>query len=148
MHSVKAVIVSFSVLFALTGCVRPEGIRTTDIDPLGWERGDTAKIEIQNNDTLTPRTLSLLLRFDNTLEKREIPLRIKVTTPDSLWYAEGFTAKITDEVRVNNDFYESVIPYRTDAVLSRPGRYLFEITNAGGELRGVWGIGIVADAKD
>ena len=133
-------------MFALaTGCMRPDAVRTADINPLGWRGTDTLRLEAVGKDTISHRAISILFRFDNTFKNKEIPLTVRVTTPDSLWYEEGFTAVLGNPVRANNDFYEAAAPYRHDVVFMREGPYVFEIVNAGGELRGLWGAGIVIE---
>ncbi len=125
--------------------MRPATVWTADIDPLGWGARDTLRIEVDNRDTVSRRKISLLFRFDETFEERQIPLSMRVTTPDSLQYEESFTAMPGNRVKANNDYYEAVVPYRSDAVLSQCGVYIFEVVNAGKELRGLWGAGITTE---
>lgn len=134
-----------SAICAMGGCMRTETVMTADIDPLGWTAQDTLRFEVVNSDTLSRRDISILFRFDNNFAERQIPLTVRVTTPDSLWYEEGFTAVLRNRVRANNDFREAVAAYRSDVVLSREGVYVFEVVNAGKEVGGLWGAGIITE---
>ncbi len=125
--------------------MRPETVRTADIDPLGWGVRDTLRFEVDNRDSVSRRDISVLFRFDGTFAERRIALTVSVTTPDSLRYEENFTAVLGDRIKANNDFYEAVAPYRSDAVLSQCGVYIFEVVKAGEELRGLWGAGITTE---
>lgn len=129
----------------MTACLRPDAVRTTNIDPLEWGRGDTVHLVVENADTVGLRRLGILFRFDNTFELPSIPLSIRVATPDSLWFEEPFTAVLADRVRANNDFYEAVAGYRTNVLLGRKGTYTFSIVNTGESVRGLWGAGMIIE---
>lgn len=127
------------------GCVHPQAASTADIDPTGWRGDNTVRLEVDNTDTVSQRNITFLFRFDEAFDLRNIPLTVKVTTPDSLWYEEDFTAVMKNPVRRNNDFYEASVPYRHSVTLSRTGRYQFEVANANGEIFGIWGLGLIIE---
>lgn len=126
---------------SVTGCLRPDMVKVTDVDPLGWQVGDAVRIEMLNTDTTGLRRLDLLVRFDQTFDCAQLPLTVRIDTPDSLWHEERFTATFGDVRRVNNDFFEAAIPFRDKVLLNRQGTYVFRIANAGDEVRGIWGAG-------
>lgn len=143
MSHQKTFPIILAMIFALAGCMRPETVQTVDIDPLGWSTRDTLRFRFDNIDTVSLRDIGILFRFDGTFAERQIPLSMKVTTPDSLHYEENFTAVLYDRAQAGKEYYEAVAPYRSNAVLSRRGIYMFEIVNAGQELTGLWGAGII-----
>ena len=145
MPYLKTFPILFATLVALVGCVRPGAVWTADIDPQGWGVRDTLRFEVDNRDTVSMRDICVLFRFDGTFAEQKIPLAVRVTTPDSLCYEENFTAVLGDRIKANNDFYEAVAPYRSNAVLSQRGIYIFEVVNAGEELGGLWGAGIMTE---
>ena len=145
MPRVKTNLICFFFVFAMAGCVRPASVSTANIDPLGWSTRDTVRLEVINKDTLSQRSIGILFRFDNTFPDSELSLTVRVSTPDSLWYEENFTARLGSPVRANNDYYEATAPYRHGVVLMREGAYIFEILNTGGEVRGLWGAGMIIE---
>lgn len=147
MCRVRSITVAVLSACALAGCRPTAGVKIADLDPLGWGVTDTACIEFINTDTLTPRCINLLLRVDRNFKPNDIPLTIRVMTPDSLWYEERFTARPAPIEPSGKDYRETTIPYRDNVMLSALGKYIFRVSPTEGTVRGAWGIGITTQTN-
>ncbi|MBP3455601.1 MAG: hypothetical protein J6K38_04985 [Alistipes sp.] len=114
-----------------------------DMDDLRWS--EAAQISVDNDDTLSMRTLSVVVRYNRRLQPDSVCVDIATLTPDSLRLEERFTLHIppTDEVRP----VERVFPYRRHARLMRQGTYRFTITPSD-EIAGIESVGLMIDNAD
>ncbi|MDL2320000.1 gliding motility lipoprotein GldH [Alistipes sp. OttesenSCG-928-B03] len=129
----------------LAGCISTGIPVAVDVDPLGWRTGDTLAIRLENADTVGMYDIGLLVRCDKTFAEQQLPLNIRITTPDSLRYEEELTATFLDDVPKNTDYSETLIPYRRQVQLATTGTYMFEIVPRKDNVRGIWSVGIVRE---
>lgn len=116
--------------------------RVADVDPQGWHTDAPATVTVINTDTVALYDIAILVRADNTLGQQTLPIVIRTITPDSIRFEETLNLPLMPPATITEDFYETLIPYRNDAVLDRIGKYTFEISTRTDGVRGIWGIGI------
>ena len=75
-------------------CSSPKGgkVEMTDLDGYRWE--EPIEIAVDNDDTLTRRDLSLVVRYDRRLAVDTLVVHIATHTPDSLSLVERLTLHI------------------------------------------------------
>lgn len=131
----------------ILGCTSAYTERVADVDPRGWHTDAPATVTILNTDTLTKYDISLFVRVDNTFAAKTLPVTIKTITPDSIHFEETLNLRLKPSANSRKDFYETLIPYRSDAVLGRTGEYTFEISTRTDGVSGIWAIGIALKTK-
>ncbi len=132
-------------LLVFVACREQHGGRMlvlADTDPLEWSR---TLLTLPVDDTLAQRDLGIYIRFDRTLEVRELELTISTQAPDWSWTEDVLTVGLTPSSKVDGDFFEAVIPYRTGVVFPRRGTYIFNITTS--PVRGIRAIGIIENGQ-
>lgn len=114
-----------------------------DMADLRWS--EAVHLCIDNDDTLSMRTLSVVVRYNRQLKADSVSIGITTRTPDSLRLEERFTLHIppTDEVHP----VERIFPYRRHARLMRQGSYRFTITPSD-EIAGIESVGLMIDNAD
>lgn len=137
------------MLFALTACIAfvacnvSEGVITADVDYLGWEAGSVARVEYDNEDTVSLRSISLLVRRNASLDYGDTRFIIETTSPSKKYLSETIVVPLGREAESHQGFTEIEIPYRLRSTLSEKGLYRFYVSHAGESLVGIQGVGIV-----
>lgn len=111
-------------------------------DMAGWRWSQAEDFTLANDDTLSLRDLSIVLRYNREFDADSIVVDITTLSPDSLRLDERFTLHVppTDEVRP----VERIFPYRRNARLMRQGIYRFTVSPVG-EITGVESVGLMTD---
>lgn len=96
-----------------------------DTDPGGWAVSEPAVVRFDNSDTVSARTIDLIVRYGRDFRYD----RLSVAVHDGLslgaaaaGYGGGDAADVSGEPHVRRD---AVGAFRSDAVLSETGTYLF-----------------------
>ena len=107
-------------------CSSPKGgkVEMTDLDGYRWE--EPIEIAVDNDDTLTRRDLSLVVRYDRRLAVDTLVVHIATHTPDSLSLVERLTLHIPPTEAVHP--VERIFPSRSRAVLLHRGIYNITVT--------------------
>jgi hypothetical protein len=132
---------AYSAALCVLACAGPPAETMTAVDPLGWVPTDTAVITVDNIDTATMRTISLLMSYNDDFEGGGLPVQVMVGAPDGKYYSEQFVIYESDDRRKDGDFHESLMPYRDSVVFGMAGRYVFRILPLQ-EIEGVRAVGI------
>ncbi len=113
-------------------------VEMNDMAEYRWS--EAAHFSVDNDDTLSLRDLSVVLRYNRELKADSITVAITTLTPDSLRLEERFTLHVprTNEVRT----VERIFPYRRNARLMKPGVYRFTIS-PDDEITGVESVGLI-----
>ncbi len=128
----------------LSGCMSHHTERAADIDPSGWEPGDTVWVAFPNTDTLSARDISFIIRFNARMGHEELSLAVSVIAPDSTRFSEPVHIHPIPRSARHNDHFESVVPYRTGNTLRQSGMYMFGFSPAE-EYTGLTAIGVKTD---
>jgi predicted small secreted protein len=132
-------IVLWAAMIALSGCNTTDPARMVGVDIEHWS--SAATLEYDNCDTTAVRSLNIALRYNDTFKASELPLRIAITTPDSLRYEEAITLELHRPNTALAVATTESLPYRTSVTLNRLGRYTFSFQPLV-EVRGMAAIGI------
>ena len=127
------------VVVALWGCRTTDPARMVGVDIERWS--EAATLEYDNRDTLAVRALNIALRYNDTFKASELPLKIAITTPDSLHYEEVVTLELHRPSTALAVATTESLPYRRGVTLNRCGRYTFSVHPLV-EVRGMAAIGI------
>ncbi len=117
----------------------------TEVNPAGWHPGKPAVITYDNDDTLSRRTIDLLVRYRGN-KFGPLDLDITTLTPDTLTLTERVT--IAGIAQDAGAYQECEARYRTGVVLLQKGNYSFKIAPASVRLKGVTAVGVRISRQD
>ena len=127
------------MLIAIISCGGSEhSVDMHDSDARGWS--GVEEFVYDNSDTLSPHTISIVLRYCNQEVSDSLALRIMAVSPDSLVVEEPFTLYIPrlGELRPA----EHSFTYRSNVIFSKMGKYRFRLTPES-EYRGIGSVGVM-----
>jgi hypothetical protein len=108
---------------------------TFDVNPFGWESGRPVVLHYENEDTISLRTISLIIHSQRGVGGR-VEVGIKTVNPDALSFTETLSLDMATEIT----------PYRSNVILNRKGEYVFSVSPMAGEVvKGVFSIGIIIE---
>lgn len=119
-----------------------------EIGPGGWSQDRPAAAMFYNSDSLSYRTLSVLIRFRNDFSYDRLDVAVETRTPDQTVWRDTISVSLRPEfggIETSSLTYTDVkTPYRTRVVLERSGKYSFRFTPMmpQASLEGVTGVGI------
>ena len=109
-----------------------------DIEGEVWSEAE--EFRYTNEDSLSKRDLSIVVRYSMSYVADSLPLRVLTISPDSMLLEEPFTLRIPHLA----DMYpeEQSFVYRSNVVLRRNGDYIFRLTPEY-PIEGISAVGIV-----
>lgn len=109
-----------------------------DIEGEVWSEAE--EFRYTNEDSLSKRDLSIVVRYSMSYVADSLPLRVLTISPDSMLLEEPFTLRIPHLA----DMYpeEQSFVYRSNVVLRRKGDYIFRLTPEY-PIEGISAVGIV-----
>ena len=102
---------------------------------------ESAEIEIPNADTVTPRDLYIVVRYNDSFRDDTLRLTIRTISPDSLVFEESYTLGLPPRRHPAALAEEASVPYRRHVIFPDSGIYRMAFTPAM-PVRGVEAIGI------
>jgi len=128
-------IAAFAVLMVSCHTFDEKDVIISDLNPLGWEEGQPVVLRYRNEDTVSLRRISLIVRRQKGIDE-SLNVSIRSVTPDQIYFTESMILDMNVEIT----------PYRNDVILSRAGEYAFIISPPAGEpVRGLLAIGVVIE---
>ncbi len=121
----KYLVSAAATMFVLAGCIAPQSVVMSDVDPQGWSEPLT--LAVRNDDTLSLRTLSVVLRYNGNFRCDSLPLDISVLLPDAGRFAEEVVLR--PEYPYSPAAVSAIenIAWRRRSTLGQSGWYLFTI---------------------
>lgn len=135
----KYIAIAAATAFAAAGCIAPQPAVVAEVDPRGWDEPVT--LVVRNDDTLSLRTLSVVLRYNGDFRCDSLPLDITVLRPDAGRFAERVVLHPCYPYSPAAVAATENIAYRRRSVLDRGGWYLFTIRPVQ-PVRGIEAVGI------
>lgn len=126
-------------LLLLSGCIAPQPVEMHDVDPRGW--AEPVTLVVANDDTLSLRRLSFVVRYDTDFRDDAVELDLNVIQPDAASFSENVLLCPSRPYSPSSVATTETIAYRDNSVLCQRGNYLFTITPLK-PVRGVEAIGI------
>ena len=123
----------------VTSCLSPHQTVVTDTGGGTWS--ESAEIEIPNADTVTPRDLYIVVRYNDSFRDDTLRLTIRTTSPDSLVFEESYTLGLPSRRHPAALAEEASVPYRRHVIFPDSGIYRMAFIPAT-PVRGVEAIGI------
>lgn len=123
----------------VTSCLSPH--QTVVPDTGGGTWSESAEIEIPNADTVTPRDLYIVVRYNDSFRDDTLRLTIRTISPDSLVFEESYTLGLPPRRHPAALAEEASVPYRRHVIFPDSGIYRMAFTPAM-PVRGVEAIGI------
>ena len=140
MHRLpKYIALAIATMFAAAGCIAPQSVVMADDDPQGWDKPVT--LTVRNDDTLSLRTLSVVLRYNGDFRCDSLPLDIAVSLPDAGQFAEEIVLRPEYPYSPAAVSATENIVWRRRSTLGQSGWYLFTIRPAQ-PVRGIEAVGI------
>lgn len=129
------------VAMSFTGCMAQVDSTVVSVNPVSWRSADPKQLVFQNDDTLSLRTISVIMRHTPDIEPRTVILRITAMAPDSSQYSDRL--EITLPATETNTYRpaESVTPYRLHNTLAMQGEYRFTVAPSH-DISGIDAVGI------
>ena len=141
MRRFRSLLVAIAILFVAVACVSEgRSVEVHDQPKSLWASSE--EFYYENEDTLSMRDISIVLRYDRGEVADSVALNIMTISPDSMIVDEPFVLHVPrlGDLRPA----EQTFLYRRNVVLSRPGRYLFRLRPTG-VVEGVSSVGIVVN---
>ncbi|MBR2326172.1 MAG: hypothetical protein IKA49_02290 [Alistipes sp.] len=133
------VLISLLAALLCVGCIAPCNTKMTSVKSGSWE--GATRVEFDNSDTILLRSIAVALRYNSSFSATELPLNIKVITPDGRHFEEPFVLHIGNVKRATTISQSVAIPYRQDVLFSMEGTYTF-IFEPQSAVKGVEAIGV------
>lgn len=137
----KRALLVVAVAVLAVGCMARVDSVVASVDPAGWYGGERKTLLYTNDDTLSLRTLKIVLRYDKRFTGCDLRLDVTVLTPDSLRAEERIEIAVPPRRGDATRDSETIQPFRMHARLAAEGDYRFEIAPAVG-VEGVTAVGI------
>lgn len=128
-----------ATMFAAAGCIAPQSVVMSDVDSQGW--GNPLTLAVRNDDTLSLRTLSVVLHYNGNFRCDSLPLDISVSLPDAGQFSEKVVLRPEHPYSPAAVSTTENIAWRRRSVLGQEGWYLFTIRPLQ-PVRGVEAVGI------
>lgn len=142
MNRLSAInLLAATVAIGLAACSSPSAhVEMSDMAGYSWS--EPAVFTVDNDDTLSLRELSIVIRYNREFAADSVTVGVATLTPDSLRLEERFTLHIpaTEQVRP----VERIFPYRTRVRLMRCGQYRFTLS-AADTVGGVESVGMMIE---
>lgn len=136
---VRQIVSAVAVLLVAAGCIAPQSVVMSDVDPQGWNEAVT--LTVRNDDTLSLRTLYIVLRYNADFRCDSLPLDIAVSLPDAGQFAEQVVLRPEYPYSPAAVSATEELAWRRRSVFGQSGYYLFTIRPAQ-PVRGVEAVGI------
>lgn len=124
---------------AMYSCIAPQNAQMVGVDVNSWSKAEC--IIYENSDTISLRNINLALRYNDDFRVAALPLKIAITTPDSLYFEEIVEFKLQHPTTAMAISTTESLPYRNRVTLNKIGAYTFSFEPLS-VVRGVEAIGI------
>lgn len=136
----KHIAAAASLLWFVSCSSHSTKVEMSDMADYRWS--ETVELCLDNDDTLSLRDLSIVMRYNRSVSADSVVVDIATLTPDSLRLDERFTLYIPSTGEVQP--VERIFPYRRGARLRREGTYRFTISSQE-EVTGVESVGMIIE---
>lgn len=127
------------LLFCCTACKRGADINMQAVDPHSWH--SPVSIFMQNGDTLSLRSISVAVRYNDNFISDTLTVDIQTSLPDARQCRERVLLNFEHKYKGTAVEVSEVVAYREQAQLSQSGFYIFTITPCRA-VKGVEAVGI------
>lgn len=114
------------VLVFFSGCIAPQHSVVRDVDAREWSEPVT--LVVDNDDTLSMRRLSFVIRYNADFRSEVVGLKVNVIQPDAASFTETVSVYPQHTSSPSSVSTIETIAYRESSVLLQRGSYLFTIT--------------------
>lgn len=127
-----------------SSCLAPQQIFTTEIDEFGWPAEREVTVEVSNADTVSLRSLHVVVRYGNEYTPEPLDLSVTTVTPDGYRWIDTLSVPAPEQRSAYGLYQDIEQPYRRQTLLNRNGRYvfIFRPITPRNEIKGVAAIGI------
>lgn len=96
-----------------------------DTDPGGWAVSEPAVVRFDNSDTVSARTIDLIVRYGRDFRYDRLSVAVTTVSPSGRQRRDTAVVMLPDVSGVPHVRRDAVGAFRSDAVLSETGTYLF-----------------------
>lgn len=131
-------------IVTLTSCLAPQQIFMAEINEFGWPTDQEVMVEFSNTDTLSMRSLNIIIRYGNEFPSEPLDLSITTVTPDGYRWIDTLSVPAPQQRSAYGLYQDIEQPYRRQTLLNRYGQYVFVFRplSPKQEIQGVASIGI------
>ncbi|MFQ8827916.1 MAG: hypothetical protein ACLR76_11545 [Alistipes sp.] len=109
----------------LPSCLSPERAFVADTDPGGWAASEPAVVRFDNSDTVSVRTIDVLVRYGAEFRYDRLSMAVTTVSPAGRQWRDTAVVMLPDVSGEPHGRRDAVGAFRSDAVLSETGTYLF-----------------------
>ena len=124
-------------------CMQPQHAFVVQTDPRGWHLGEPADIAAKNEDTVSRRTVEIVVRYGPEFSFDRLDMSVTTITPDGYRWCDTVSVPIPtrSEIRVDRDVNGI---YRRNVKLSQLGIYRFRLAPLAAQdgVKGVVAVGV------
>ena len=135
---------SLIVLVVAMGCVAPQSVEMTAVNPREWS--EPSIVLFENEDTVALRRLSVALRYNRDFQTDTLALRINVSLPDAGQFSERVVLRLNRTGAQSPLAKSESVAYREHALLSQKGNYIFTISPESA-VCGIEAVGVVVERE-
>lgn len=125
LHFLGVLLFVFALCIAFPSCLSDDGIVVTDVDPQGWAADAPAEVVYDNRDTLSERSLAVLLRYTARYAYNGVTLLLTTTTPDGFSWQDTLFVSVGNDKQIPVLNYDVEHLYRNGVCLEQLGAYRF-----------------------
>lgn len=132
------------ILLSLCGCLRPQQAFVAATDPRGWSLAEPADIAVENEDTVSLRTMEVVVRYDAEFAFDRLDLSVTTIAPDGYRWCDTVSVPVPDprsHIRVNRDINGT---FRSGVLLAQKGVYRFRLAPLASQdgVQGILAVGV------
>ena len=124
MYKLSYILLSLVALLGVACHDTQRSVEFRDEEGSLWR--DAEEFYFDNQDSLSRRDISIVVRYDGSCDVDSIALKVLTISPDSMLYEEPFTLRIPRLADMRPQ--EHTFPYRSNVLLRQKGNYYFRIT--------------------
>ena len=144
MRWCRNVWLSLVALVVTTGCVAPQSVEMTAVNPREWS--EPSIVLFENEDTIALRRLSVAVRYNRDFQPDTLALHINVSLPDAGQFSERVVLRLNQKRAQSPLAKSESVAYREHALLSQKGNYIFTISPEG-VVCGIEAVGVVVERE-
>ena len=141
MNKSLFIIVAVVSAVILYSCAAKPEVYTADVNPLAWDKGSSVVVTVDNDDTISRRSIFIVLRYVLDTGGKDMGFILSTVTPGGAVWSDTIIMHRGAGMQVSTDIWENEMQYRSDVVLGERGLYRFHFQPVA-EILGMYAVGL------